>query len=181
MMASHTFADARGMQMNMRYWIVATPSNQGIKCNGPTIKWFTTTMSSWYFFARHGCNIDRVEPKGEQQGDIWYDVNTQSLSETPLQGSNDEAQEHETDPNYQPAKKRKKGPSKKIRPQQLPLPMLRHLIQMFGRWSENQAPLIIVDPFCGTGSTNMAAAQQGCYSIGLDIDNGLEVHTHELI
>ena len=57
-----------------------------------------------------------------------------------------------------------------MRTQQLATAVVRPLIRMFGRAMKEQEPVVIVDPFMGTGSTAVAARQLGCGFIGWDRD-----------
>jgi hypothetical protein len=57
-----------------------------------------------------------------------------------------------------------------MRTQQLATAVLRPLIRMFGRALKEQQPIVVVDPFMGTGSTALAARQLGCGFIGWDRD-----------
>ena len=53
--------------------------------------------------------------------------------------------------------------SKKIHATQKPVPLLRHLIQASSVPGE-----IVLDPFAGSGSTLVAAAQLGCKFYGIE-------------
>ena len=66
-----------------------------------------------------------------------------------------------------------------MRTQQLATAVLRPLIRMFGRALKEQEPVVIVDPFMGTGSTALAARQLGCGFIGWDRDPTIVHHAQE--
>lgn len=40
-------------------------------------------------------------------------------------------------------------------------------------------PVVVVDPFCGTGAVGAAALSMGSYFIGVDVDEGIVVLTFE--
>jgi hypothetical protein len=116
--------------------------------------------SSWFKYHSAGVGLESLEPKGE---------------EIVLQKHWDGPQEHDTGGGAQLPPSRKPGSKPRLRAEQLPTSMLRFLIMAFGRWSAFQAPLVVCDPFCGTGSTGVAATQLGCYFMGMDNDRKLEV------
>ena len=57
-----------------------------------------------------------------------------------------------------------------MRTQQVSASVMRPLIRMYGRALKEQEPMVIVDPFMGSGSTALAARQLGCGFIGWDRD-----------
>jgi DNA modification methylase len=63
------------------------------------------------------------------------------------------------------------GASTKIHPAPFPLELAERLIRMFSFVGD-----VVLDPFCGTGTTNVAAAKWGRNSIGIEVDP----HYHKL-
>lgn len=59
------------------------------------------------------------------------------------------------------------GASTKEHPAPFPLELAYRLIRMFSFWGDT-----VVDPFCGTGTTMLAAMKAGRNSIGIEIDSG---------
>lgn len=57
------------------------------------------------------------------------------------------------------------GASTKQHPAPFPLELAYRLVRMFSFWGDT-----VVDPFCGTGTTMMAAMKAGRNSIGIEID-----------
>ena len=57
------------------------------------------------------------------------------------------------------------GASTKIHPAPFPLELAYRLVRMFSFWGD-----IVVDPFCGTGTTMLAAMKAGRNSLGIEID-----------
>lgn len=57
------------------------------------------------------------------------------------------------------------GASTKEHPAPFPLELAYRLVRMFSFWGDT-----VVDPFCGTGTTMMAAMKAGRNSIGIEID-----------
>ena len=57
------------------------------------------------------------------------------------------------------------GASTKSHPAPFPLALACRLVRMFSFWED-----VVLDPFCGTGTTMMAAMQCGRNSIGVEID-----------
>jgi modification methylase len=58
-----------------------------------------------------------------------------------------------------------KGESRRDHPAPFPLELAYRLIRMFSFWNDT-----VLDPFCGTGTTMLAAARCGRNSIGVEID-----------
>jgi site-specific DNA-methyltransferase (adenine-specific) len=58
-----------------------------------------------------------------------------------------------------------KGESNRDHPAPFPVEVAYRLIRMFSFWGDT-----VIDPFCGTGSTLLAAAQCGRNSIGVEVD-----------
>lgn len=57
------------------------------------------------------------------------------------------------------------GASTKQHPAPFPLELAYRLVRMFSFWGDT-----VVDPFCGTGTTMLAAIKGGRNSIGIEID-----------
>ncbi len=57
------------------------------------------------------------------------------------------------------------GASTKVHPAPFPLELAFRLVRMFSFWGDT-----VVDPFCGTGTTMVAASKAGRNSIGIEID-----------
>lgn len=57
------------------------------------------------------------------------------------------------------------GESTKSHPAPFPLELAYRLVRMFSFYND-----IVLDPFCGTGTTNVAAFRSNRHSIGVDID-----------
>lgn len=57
------------------------------------------------------------------------------------------------------------GASTKAHPAPFPLELAYRLVRMFSFWGDT-----VVDPFCGTGTTMLAAMKSGRNSIGIEID-----------
>jgi site-specific DNA-methyltransferase (adenine-specific) len=58
-----------------------------------------------------------------------------------------------------------KGEGRRDHPAPFPVEIAYRLIRMFSFWGDT-----VIDPFCGTGSTMLAAAQCGRNSIGIEVD-----------
>ena len=57
-----------------------------------------------------------------------------------------------------------------FRMQQLPVSTVQLLLTIYARATFAGDPAIVIDPFCGTGSTGIAAKTLGCYFVGVDQD-----------
>ena len=57
------------------------------------------------------------------------------------------------------------GASTKAHPAPFPLKLAYRLVRMFSFWGDT-----VLDPFCGTGTTNLAAMKCGRHSIGIEVD-----------
>jgi hypothetical protein len=68
-----------------------------------------------------------------------------------------------------------------FRVQQLPSQIPRMLIAMMGRATIEQPPVIVLDPFHGTGSTAIAAFQLNCPFVGNDFDPAAKGLTTETL
>ena len=68
---------------------------------------------------------------------------------------------------------------KVLRQEQLPVEMLVCLLRQFARSHSHQADVCVVDCFCGTGSTAVAALALGCTALCMDLATEVEVRSSE--
>lgn len=68
------------------------------------------------------------------------------------------------------------GESTKKHPAPYPYELAYRLVRMFSFYGDT-----VLDPFCGTGTTNLAAFKTGRNSIGIDVDEAYLKYAHERI